>query len=381
MPLANDITPSALRRLAGLRTEGQQVLSVYLDLDPSEFPTPEARASEITSLIDQARRQVEEADRPHAELMGLRAELERTEQFLREEDGYLSGARAVAVFASRPLDLFETLRLPSGVAREVVIASTPHLVPLHETGNAIDLCVALVDKRLARILRGSPPGLTELISFGDDVHGHHKAGGWSQKNYQRSVAKEVDDHLRHVVSVLEEEFRQQPFDRLLVASPPEAWGRFEELLPHDLRERLGGRLSLEVPEASIDDVNGASAQVIADEQREHEREVLARLEAALATRNRGVSGLSGTLEALVERRVEILIFDPGLDRPGAECPRCGWLSEAQTNCPVDGTQMTNRENIVDVAVARAIEQDAEVLAMRDQPALVRLGSIAAVLRF
>ncbi len=49
--------------------------------------------------------------------------------------------------------------------------------------------------------------------------------------------------------------------------------------------------------------------------------------------------------------------------------------------PAGRPQVADRENIIDVAVARAIEQEAEVLAMREQPDLDRLGSVAAVLRF
>jgi peptide subunit release factor 1 (eRF1) len=382
MPAVNDISPSTLRRLSGLRTEGERILSVYLDLDPSEFATADARATQITSLLDEARRQVEAGDRPHAELMGLRADLERLEQFLRDEKGYASRARALAAFASQPLELFETLRLPSSTTPTVVIASAPHIAPLPQADGGVELCVVLVDKKTARIMRGSLWTLAEVVSFGDDVHGHHKAGGWSQARYQRSVAKDAEDHFRHVAGVLVKAFREQSFDRLLVAAPPADWTRFEQELPHDLRERiLGRRLSIQVSAAGVDDVNRATAELIADERHEHERKVLGRLHAALASNGHGASGITDTLRVLAEQRVEILIYDPGLHHSGAECPQCGWLSEGQGKCPLDTTEMTPREKIVDVAVARAIAQGAEVLAMREQPELDRLGSIAAVLRF
>jgi peptide subunit release factor 1 (eRF1) len=136
-----------------------------------------------------------------------------------------------------------------------------------------------------------------------------------------------------------------------------------------------------VPAASVDDVKRATAELVADERREHELEVLGRLHGALASNGRGVSGITDTLEALAGQRVETLLYEPGLQRSGGECPQCGWLSEVQGNCPLDGSEMALRENMVDVAVGRAIEQDAEVLAVREQPDLARLGSIAAVLRF
>ena len=45
-------TKTRLRELATLRPEGHKVLSLYLNLDPSEFPTPKARKTELDSLLD-----------------------------------------------------------------------------------------------------------------------------------------------------------------------------------------------------------------------------------------------------------------------------------------------------------------------------------------
>ena len=50
----NEIAPERLRRLAPLKPAEGRVLSVYLNLDPSEFATPQARATQITSLLDEA---------------------------------------------------------------------------------------------------------------------------------------------------------------------------------------------------------------------------------------------------------------------------------------------------------------------------------------
>ena len=57
---ANDLDYAVLRRLAALRPADGKVLSVYVDLDPAEFGTRPARATEIGSLLDEAeRREIE----------------------------------------------------------------------------------------------------------------------------------------------------------------------------------------------------------------------------------------------------------------------------------------------------------------------------------
>src|SRR3954469_2886920 len=60
--MAETLSPSRLRQLAEVQPEQGRVLSVYMDLDPSEFGTPPARASQITSLVTDARHRVDELD-------------------------------------------------------------------------------------------------------------------------------------------------------------------------------------------------------------------------------------------------------------------------------------------------------------------------------
>jgi peptide chain release factor subunit 1 len=57
--MAEPITQTRLRALAEVRPERGRVLSVFLNLDPTEFATPPARASAITSVMTAAAHKVE----------------------------------------------------------------------------------------------------------------------------------------------------------------------------------------------------------------------------------------------------------------------------------------------------------------------------------
>src|SRR3954471_23278108 len=49
----NELNENRLRELARMRPDGDaRVLSIFINLDPAEFATPPARASEISSVID-----------------------------------------------------------------------------------------------------------------------------------------------------------------------------------------------------------------------------------------------------------------------------------------------------------------------------------------
>ncbi len=263
MAARNEITEAKLERLAGLRADGPRVLSVYLDLDPDRFATPPARASEVDSLLDEATRRIESGKHPHEELEQLRADLDRVRGHL-QDGGYTEGARAHAVFCCSSLDLVEALSLPEPVESRVAISDSPFIEPLVEIGPPERWCVALVNRRLARILRGSANSLVEVLSFGDSVHGQHDQGGWSQARYQRSVENDVDAHLRHTGEQLLRQFERRQFVGLLLAAPEELRSHVAEKLHPYVRERLVGYLSLDVENSTIEDVRSVAAKAIED---------------------------------------------------------------------------------------------------------------------
>src|SRR3954469_23778823 len=108
----NELNENRLRELAGIHTNGDsRVLSVFLNLDPTEFATPPARASEISSVIDDAHRRVRESDGlSHDARKGLEEDVERAASFLRDLSP--KGAHGIALFASEAAGLFEGMRLP-----------------------------------------------------------------------------------------------------------------------------------------------------------------------------------------------------------------------------------------------------------------------------
>jgi peptide chain release factor subunit 1 len=381
---ANELTDAELRRLAQTTADEETVLSVYVDLDPRGFVEPRGRQSEIDSLLDGAHREIESRKHSHAQLLALRASLARARELLVPTGDWAKDARAYALFLCEPLQLERGLRLAHPVADQVVISNSPFIAPLTEVGVSGRICVALVDERFARILRGSATQLREVVSFGDDVHGRHSKGGWSQARYQRSIADDIDSHLRHVARVLKDLLRTAPYQRLLIACAQPLWARLLDRLSNDVRQVLDEqRVALDVGDATVEDVVAAVQQPLAREQREHEDEVLARLREHVARDGdqRAAVGLPAVLDALVQRRVQTLLYDDTLHAAGVLCPRCGWIGVAGERCPVDDGELQRRDDVVDDALRAATAQAAELLPLHDRPELGPLGEIAATLRF
>jgi peptide chain release factor subunit 1 len=377
--MANTITRGRLRRLAEFRPEHGRVLSVFFNLAPSEYATPAARATELTSVMHAAERAIADAgELAHAERAALAEDVERVRGVLQDSGVAAEGTHGVAVFACGPAGLLETVRLAQALESRAVVDSRPYVEPLVQVGAPERWGVLLANRREGRIFQGDGDVLEETDRIHDDVHRKHDQGGWSQSNYQRSVEKEKLDHLERVAEVLFAIHKERPFDRLLVAAPEELAPELEGRLHAYLRERLAGRVALDVENSGLDEVRAATAQVIEERARRREREALDRLVQGVGSGGRAAAGLADVLAALNEARVETLLVAQGYSAAGRVDRESGMLA------PTDGPGPATLEEVPDVvgpAIDRALAQAADVLVIRRHDDLGPLGGIGAVLRF
>jgi len=366
-----------LRSLAELRLDRPVVLSLYLNLDPSQFATPPARKTAVRSLVDEAERRLREGNGlSHDDKKALQASLQRAASFL-ENDLPSDGAHGVALFASESTDLFEAMKLPRSVPNRVAIGRSPLVGPLARLARRERWCVALVNRRNARILRGSPDGLREVEQIHDDVSGQHDQGGWSQARYQRGIEKEKDDHLRDTGEALMRHFKRQPFEKLIVGGPREVVTDFEQKLHHYLRDRLAGRIEVDVERSNADQVLDAARPLIEKLEHSREREALEKLG------ERGACGLDDVLPPLNERRVELLILDEQFGGvTGVQCLVCGWLGLEGETCPADGSPLVQLDDLTEAMIELSVQQSADLLAVHyERSTLETHGGAAALLRF
>jgi peptide chain release factor subunit 1 len=389
---ANEVTTERLRRLAEVRPgRGGKVLSVYVDLDPSEFATGPARATAITSVLDEAERELRDApDVERGAREGLRSGLQRVRTFL-EQEFDASGAHGVALFCDSGADLFEALKLPVGVGHKAVIDDHPFVEPLAGLDAGARFLVVLCNRRVGRLLLGSADGLREVARIESDVHGQHRQGGLSQPRYERSVDNEAMHHIRRVGELVKRRFGSRALDGVLLGAPEETISRLQDELPNGMRDRVVGRVEVDVETASADDVLRAAGADMARIHREREDDALDRLREGLSGGPRPAAArIADVLVALNERRVETLVIAAGTTAGGRECPQCGWLGVAGETCPADGTPTIAREDIIGPAIQRALMQSADVRVLRrrepdGEPAVAgpldMYGGIGAVLRF
>jgi peptide subunit release factor 1 (eRF1) len=344
------IVKERLRELARLRPEGHKVLSLYLNLDPSEFPTPRDRSVELESLLDVAEGALRQDGLEHSQKEQLKRDLEEVRRYF-AEDFDASGTRGIVIFSATGAGLFEVLRLPRPISSGVVIDDSPFIEPLTTLPGTDGYCVLLINRQIARILIGGSERMQEVSSIVDDVHRWHDQGGWSQARYQRGIIKETRDHIKHAADELFERFKTGAVRRLIIGTPDELRGEIESHLHSYLHDRVAGWIDIDVRSAP-DRVAKEAAAIIERDEKEREREWLDRLQSELGRNARAVSGVQETLRVLNEKRVEAILL-----------------------------QESFHADELETALESALDQSAEIVVVRHHPDLEALGSIAAVLRY
>ena len=341
-----------LRRLAALHAD-VPVLSLYLDLDPSEFGTQRARRSAYTSLVDEAHKHVEAYDTDHDGRVSLRADVGRAAAFL--DDYSPKRGRGVAIFAASAADLFEAYTLPRPTRTRIVIDDSPHITPLVAAGDMRNWLIVLGDTRHGRFLHGNTDHLEEFEQVVDAVLGQHERQGTS--DHQRWVEHEADQHLKRVAGEVDRHLGSRQFARILIGGPPDIAPRLEgHHLSNPAREKVAGRFEIEVPSTGIDGVRAAATPFFEEDERRHEREHLDRLADRLGMGERAAAGYADVRGALDMAAVDTLLFDDGFEEP--------------------------EPGALERAVEDAVAQSAEILPLRHRRGeLAAHGHIAALLRF
>jgi peptide subunit release factor 1 (eRF1) len=384
----NELTDDTVRTLSEVEAAEPVVVSLFLDLDPAEFATASARSTQITSLLSDLDAAIGERELSQDAKESLKADRERLETFLRDDELDADGAGALALYASDALDLFAAVKLPEPVDAAVHVGERPVMEPLMAFHDEGDWCVLLVTRDTARILRGGPTGLRELRGLRSDVKNQHSAGGWSQARFERSVEEDVASHLGAATALLFRQFKRRPFDHLVVGADNDALRPALSEETHSyLAERIRGWVDIDERLANPEEVLAAVRGVMDEHQAAEERALFERLSAERGTDGRAAATLDEVLAALVERRVETLLVREGAEAPGRSCVTCGWLGPAEpTSCPVDNTTLDEVDNVVEPAIQAAVQQAATVHVVRPREgdagdAAPFDGPVAAVLRF
>jgi peptide chain release factor subunit 1 len=380
--MARTITWDELRDLAGFEAEEGCAISLYLGLDPSVTPTPGDAATRLRSLLDEAAKGdgANRRELTHDQRLGLKADFERIRSFY-EDEFERDGAQGLAVFSSGLDNIWRTLPLTEAVPDHVSVGSTLYLAPLVPlVGRGEGALVVVVGRERGHFYRLRGGRLEDLADHTEEQQGRHDQGGWSQARYQRHIETKVREHLHEVAEALDRIVRQLRAVQVIVISSEEIRAELEEVLSHDAAAAVIGWTSAEA-HAAPPELLKVAVPVLDRYRAEKETEVVARWEEEAGRNGRAAAGWEATLEAASDARVELLLFQDGVDHEAFRCPRCGRVAVSGGTCPLDGTSMELSANGLDLAVHQTLVHGGRVWAVRDREGLGPVEGIGALLRY
>src|SRR5438067_517607 len=237
--MADTVTWSTLRQLAGFRAEHGCATSLYLNLDPSQVPTAGDAQTRMNALLNGAEK-VDRKDLTHEQRGALKGDFERIARWF-DDDFDRDGAQGLAVFAAGLDNFWTTLALPEPVQDRFKVGRDFFLAPLVPVvARADGTIVAVVGREQGHLYRLQAGRLQEIGDHFDEQHGRHDQGGWSQARYQRHIEKLVQEHLKDVAEVLDRSRRRLQVPRIVIVGSEETRSEFMDELSVEAREAVVG---------------------------------------------------------------------------------------------------------------------------------------------
>src|SRR5262245_15322539 len=377
--MAGTVTWPRLRELAAFRTENGCAISLYLNLDPSEVPTPGDAQTRMNALLNAAEK-IDRSDLTHDARAGLKADFERIARWF-DDDFERDGSHGVAIFAAWLDNYWDTLSLPEPVVDGVRAGRDFYLAPLVPLVARMDgTIVAVVGREQGQLYRLLAGRLEPILDQFDEQPGRHDQGGWSQARYQRHIEKLVQEHLKGVAEELDRSRRRLHSPKIVLVSSEETRREFEDELSKPARDAVVGWTHAEA-HASPAEILAAVAPVLEESQAKDEAETIARWREEAGRSGRATSGWAQTLEAASDGRIDLLLFQEGVDRPAYRCPACGRAALEEGSCPLDGTRLERTEAGLDLAVHQTLAHGGSIWAIRHHDDLAPVEGVGALLRY
>jgi peptide chain release factor subunit 1 len=381
--MAGVITWDRLKELAAFRAQSGLAISLFLGFEPEMAGTTLGAATKINSLLDEAHKSTfgSRGELTHDQKRGLQSDFERIRKYF-TNDLDRAGVQGLAIFAAGLDSFWSASALSERVPDRVFVGPDFHLKPLVPLlGRGEGAIVAVIDRERGLLFRLTSGRLEPLADLTEEQPARHDQGGWSQSRFQRHIDELAKDHLRTVAEDLDDHVRRGLARHLVVVGPDEARAAFADLLAAETRKCVVGWTAGE-GYATPTELLELSLPFLERARLAEETEALERWQEEAGRSGRAASGWDETLEAASDGRVELLLFQEGVDRLAYECPSCGRAQTKNGACPLDATRMEPREDGVDVALHRTLAHGGSVRALaRDRPELGPVEGIAALLRY
>jgi peptide chain release factor subunit 1 len=370
------ISEKELQELVNFRTEESSVLSLYLNVDPTQHTKDEYKLT-LKSMLKEIASEASAKDL---------AEVEKYFDFQYDWQG-----KGVVIFSCLAEDFWRAYPLAVPVENHVFVADNPYIKPLTDVLDEYGRYgVILVDREGARLLLFHQGELEETNgTLGEEVrrakHGGGSAAGRLGGLTARTSRREEEiaqRNLKEAAELAARFFEGGKCSRIVLGGTDETLTQFQGMLSKELQEQVVGSIPLDMA-ASETEVLERSLEVIQEVDRKRKEELVEQLVTAATSKGgHGALGLDDTLAAVQEGRAHVLVVAEGYVATGYGCQNCGYVAAHELKeCPFCGGEMAQIEDAVDTIVRKAFESGMEVEVVKGSAALEEAGSIGAILRY
>jgi peptide subunit release factor 1 (eRF1) len=367
------ITAETVNRIIQYQGDGLPVVSLYVAIDPGVSQS--YVHSHVTSLLDQIDGIAKDRDLGHDPRLSLRGDIERIKERMSEEVWQPKG---MAVFSCSGRGFYEEVSLPRGLRDRILIDDAAFVRPMlavldeyHRT------CVVLVDKEWARAFEVYQDEMHELTTFKDRLG---KFDNYAGGDVVRIRTEQSKRHYRRVAQVLDELFRTQRYDLLVVGGHDFEIPAFLEFLPRDLRERLAGSFPIDPPTATTAQVRSGADAVLQRYESDQEQKAVAEVLDRAAAGGLAAIGVPECLWAGSVAAIQTLLVQEGVTTAGVVCDESGWMALAGDTCPLSGKPTRLTPDVIDDLVQAVIDEGGAIEHIEAETPLQQ-HTLAATLRF
>ncbi len=372
------ISIEQIERLEHLQDHDHFISSLYLRL----WPDARIHGRKLKDLIKAEEDRIVRENIPEEERERIKEDWKRIRVFVETFDAPPN--KGLVLFLSSARDVWEVFPLVRPV-RDILRADhTAYIRPL--TGILDEyrrICTLLVDQNKARLFEIYMGGVEEHAEIFSDVPARVRVAdlyGYTERKIERHIDFHLHNHLKKVADTVLAHFRRTRFDWLLIGGLPEIVPEVEKSLHSSLRQRLRKSFRMDV-KARPHEVLEKTLEVEKEIKHEEDQNLVNRLTDSLGSTGLGVTGIQETLSSLYEGSVHTLLLEDGFTEEGAYCRHCRFMGLKSERCPVCKGEMIRVPDIIEEAVASAIDQNCEIIHITPGTELDKLGKIGAFLRY
>lgn len=295
-------------------------------------------------------------------------------------------ASGVALFSRhfRGGEFFLPMQFAAPLPDWIAVGPTPNLFHLMALKDTYDRYVVLLaTPSRVRILEVDLGAVTAQ-TWAEQPELRERVGSeWTREHYERRRERSAD-FLEEQIALLQRLMEAGGQTHLILAGDPSLTAAIRRLLPASTALRLVDTLATAGRDAQQDVVAATLSAFIAWEEQESQA-VAARFIHGIRTQGLAAAGAAACIEALRQRRAEVLLFARDY-RPTAGwcCGACGAVHvefSVAAACPECGKAEVRPIDIKEVLVRLAGQRDCPVEVVEHCDPLMALGGVGCLLRY